>query len=158
MKDTVRLSLNGRSATLEGGDDTSLLWALRTQTDLTGTKYGCGEAMCGACVVVVDGNPVRSCTTNLKAVAGRQVLTVEGLARGGKLHALQQAFIDHGAFQCGYCTPGMLLSAYALLHGNPAPSRAEIVAYMNNNLCRCGAHERILDAVEAAARQMGGRS
>ena len=158
MKDTVRLSLNGRSATLEGDDDTSLLWALRTQTDLTGTKYGCGEAMCGACVVVVDGKPVRSCTTNLKAVGGRQVLTIEGLARGGKLHPLQQAFVDHGAFQCGYCTPGMLLSAYALLHGNPAPSRAEIVAYMNNNLCRCGAHERILDAVEAAARQMGGRS
>ena len=158
MNTTVRFSLNGRPAALEGDDDTTLLWALRTQTDLTGTKYGCGEAQCGACVVVVDGRAVHSCTTRLKAVAGKQVLTVEGLAVGGTLHPLQQAFIDHGAFQCGYCTPGMLLSAYTLLRRNPAPSRAEIAAHLNDHLCRCGAHQRIIDAVAAAARQLGGRS
>lgn len=158
MTDTVRFKLNGKPATLLSEGDSTLLWALRTQTDLTGTKYGCGEAMCGACVVVVDGQAVRSCTASVKSVAGKEVLTIEGLARGGTLHPLQQAFIDHGALQCGYCTPGMLLSAYALLHRNPAPSRADIVAHMNGNLCRCGAHQRIVDAIEAAARQMGGRS
>ena len=158
MTYTVRFRLNGQPATLLGEGDTTLLWALRTQTNLTGTKYGCGEAMCDACVVVVDGQAVRSCTASVKSVAGKEVLTIEGLARGGKLHPLQQAFVDHGAFQCGYCTPGMLLSAYTLLRRNPAPSRAQIVSHMNNNLCRCGAHQRIVDAVEAAARQMGARS
>lgn len=157
MKNTVRFTLNGRPATLAGDDDTTLLWALRTQTEFTGAKYGCGEGLCGACVVVVDGQAARSCTTSLNAAAGKDVLTVEGLARGGKLHPLQQAFVDHGALQCGYCTPGMLLSAYALLQRSPRPSRAEIVAQMNGNLCRCGAHQRIVDAIEAAARQ-GGRT
>lgn len=158
MTDTVRFRLNGEPTTLLSEGDTTLLWALRTQANLTGTKYGCGEAMCGACVVVVDGHAVRSCTASVKSVAGKEVLTIEGLARGGKLHPLQQAFVDHGAFQCGYCTPGMLLSAYTLLRRNPAPSRAQIVSHMNDNLCRCGAHQRIVDAVEAAARQMGARS
>jgi nicotinate dehydrogenase subunit A len=157
MQDTIRFTLNGRPATLVADDDTTLLWALRTQTELTGTKYGCGEGLCGACVVVVDGRAVRSCTTSVRAVTGKQVLTIEGLARGGRLHPLQQAFIDHGALQCGYCTPGMLLSAYALLQRSPAPSRAEIVAQMNDNLCRCGAHQRIVDAIEAVAGR-GGRS
>lgn len=158
MTTTIRFRLNGRPATLEADGDTTLLWALRTQTDLTGTKFGCGEGSCGACVVLVEGRPVRSCTTSAKSVAGKEVLTIEGLAPGGRLHPLQQAFIDHGAFQCGYCTPGMLLAAYALLQRQAAPSRAQIVEHLDGQLCRCGAHQRVVDAVEAAARQLGGRS
>jgi aerobic-type carbon monoxide dehydrogenase small subunit (CoxS/CutS family) len=158
MTTSVRFGLNGRPAVLATDDGTSLLWALRTQAGLTGTKYGCGEGACGACVVLVDGRPVRSCTTALAEVAGKQVLTIEGLADGGRLHPLQQAFVEHGALQCGYCTPGMLLSAHALLQRQPAPTRAEIVAHLNGQLCRCGAHQRIVDAVEAAARERGGRS
>jgi len=131
---------------------------LRTALELTGAKYGCGEGLCGACTVLVDGKAVRSCLTPLKRVAGREVVTIEGLAQGGKLHPLQQAFIDHGAFQCGYCTPGMLLAAQALLKANPGPSRDEIAAHMEHNLCRCGAHQRIVDAVESASRQPGGRT
>lgn len=158
MKTAYRFRVNGRPAVLQTGDETTLLWALRAQLDLTGTKYGCGEGLCGACVVLVNGRPVRSCTTTVKATAGKEVLTVEGLARGGRLHPLQQAFIDHGAVQCGYCTPGMLLSAYALLRRNPSPSRAEIVAALDDNLCRCGAHQRVVDAIEAAARLPRARS
>lgn len=158
MKNAYRFRVNGRPAVLQADGEASLLWALRTQLDLTGTKYGCGEGLCGACVVLVDGRPVRSCTTTVKATAGKDVLTVEGLARGGRLHPLQQAFIEHGAVQCGYCTPGMLLAACALLRRSASPSRADIVAAMDGNLCRCGAHQRIVDAIEAAARQPGARS
>jgi aerobic-type carbon monoxide dehydrogenase small subunit (CoxS/CutS family) len=158
MTTSVRFGLNGHPASLESSGNTSLLWALRTQAGLTGTKYGCGEGACGACVVVVDGRAVRSCTTALEEVAGKEVLTVEGLATGGKLHPLQQAFVDHGALQCGYCTPGMLLSAYALLRERPAATAAEVVAQMNGQLCRCGAHQRIVDAIETAAARMGARS
>ena len=132
-----------------------LLGVLRTDLELTGTKYGCGEGQCGACTVIVAGKAVRSCLTALKQVAGKQVVTIEGLAGNGKLHPLQQAFIDHGALQCGYCTSGMLLQAQAFLSENPKPSRAQILAHMERNLCRCGAHQRIVEAIEAAARQMG---
>lgn len=156
MNKTLRFRLNGRPATLEIDDERSLLWALRTQLELTGTKYGCGEGLCGACTVLVDGKAVRSCLTPVKAVAGKEVLTVEGLARGDVLHPLQQAFVAQGAVQCGYCTPGMLMSAYVLLRRNPRPSRDEIAAHMEPNLCRCGAHQRIVDAIEAAGRQNGG--
>lgn len=158
MRESIRFILNGRPITINIEDDRTLLWALRTDLELTGTKYGCGEGICGACTVIVDGKAVRSCTTSLKHVAGKEVLTIEGLAPVGKLHPLQQAFIDHGALQCGYCTPGMLLAAYALLRGNPKPSRDEIVAHMEHNLCRCGAHQRIVEAIEAAGLQTGGRS
>ena len=156
MNKTLRFRLNGRPATLEIDDESSLLWALRTQLELTGTKYGCGEGLCGACTVLLDGKAVQSCTLPVRAVSGKEVVTVEGLAREGALHPLQQAFIDHGALQCGYCTPGMLMSAAALLRRNPKPSRDEIAAQLEHNLCRCGAHQRILDAVEAAARRPGG--
>ena len=156
MNKTLRFRLNGRPATLEIDDEHSLLWALRTQLELTGTKYGCGEGLCGACTVLVDGKAVRSCVTPVKAVSGKEVLTVEGLARGDVLHPLQQAFVAQGAVQCGYCTPGMLMSAYVLLRRNPRPSRDEIAAHMEHNLCRCGAHQRIVDAIEAAGRQNGG--
>jgi aerobic-type carbon monoxide dehydrogenase small subunit (CoxS/CutS family) len=158
MESSIRFVVNGRAVTLNAEGDRPLLWALRTDLALTGTKYGCGAGLCGACAVIVGDRAVRSCITPLKAVAGKQVVTIEGLARDGKLHPLQQAFIDHGAFQCGYCTPGMLLAAYALLRGNPQPSRAAILAHIDGHLCRCGAQQRIVAAIESAARKLGSRS
>jgi len=152
----VQLVINGKNLNVEADRDMPLLWLLRDELGLTGTKFGCGQALCGACTVLVDGKAVRSCITPVKAVSGKEVLTVEGLARGDVLHPLQQAFIAHGALQCGYCTPGMLMSAYVLLRRRPRPSRDEIAAHMDHNLCRCGAHQRIVDAIEAAGRQTGG--
>ena len=161
MKRKLDFGLNGKPASLDSDDDRLLLWVLRTELDLTGSKYGCGEGICGACTVMLDGKAVRSCKTALKSVAGKEVVTIEGLAAtvargggggaGGSLHPLQQAFIDHGAFQCGYCTSGMLMTAAAFLHDNPKPSRAAIESHMARNLCRCGAHQRIVDAIEAVA-------
>jgi aerobic-type carbon monoxide dehydrogenase small subunit (CoxS/CutS family) len=153
MKSAIQFRLNGQSATLHADDDRMLLWALRTDLGLTGTKYGCGEGLCGACTVVVDGKAMRACSTPLKNVAGKDVVTIEGLSRAGRLHPLQQAFVDHGAFQCGYCTSGMLMSAIALLRETPAPSPETVAARMDRNLCRCGAHQRILAAIEAVATQ-----
>jgi len=158
MKKKIQFGLNGRAVTLDADDEQMLLWVLRTDLALTGTKYGCGEGQCGACTVVVGGKAVRACTTALKHVAGKEVTTIEGLARDGKLHPLQQAFIDHGAFQCGYCTPGMLLEASAFLREHPKPTRQEIMARMERNLCRCGTQQRVLDAIESAAVQMRGAS
>jgi aerobic-type carbon monoxide dehydrogenase small subunit (CoxS/CutS family) len=158
MKRLIRFSLNGKSVALNGDDERTLLWALRTDFALTGAKYGCGQGFCGACTVLVGGKAVRSCLTPIKNVEAMQVVTIEGLARDGKLHPLQQAFIDQGAFQCGYCTSGMLLAAAAFLREMPRPSRAAIVAHMDGNLCRCGAHQRIVAAVESAALRMGGSS
>jgi nicotinate dehydrogenase subunit A len=158
MKILIRFGLNGRPITLNTDADRMLLGVLRTDLELTGTKYGCGEGLCGACTVIVGGKTVRSCNTSLKNVTGKEVVTIEGLARDGKLHPLQQAFIDHGALQCGYCTSGMLLDAYVLLRNNPKPTREAIVAGMERNLCRCGAHQRIVEAIESASRQMGGQS
>jgi nicotinate dehydrogenase subunit A len=158
MASAVRFVLNGRPVTLQANGDRSLLWALRGDLELTGTKYGGGINQCGACTVLVGERAVRSCTTPLGAVAGKRVTTVEGLAREGRLHPLQQAFIEHGALQCGYCTPGMLMSAYALLGTHPRPSRAQIIAAMDPHLCRCGAQQRIITAIESAARKMGGMS
>ena len=158
MKKKIQFGLNGRAVTLDADDEQMLLWVLRTDLALTGTKYGCGEGQCGACTVVVGGKAVHACTTALKHVAGKEVTTIEGLARDGKLHPLQQAFIDHGAFQCGYCTPGMLLEASAFLREHPKPTRQEIMARMERNLCRCGTQQRVLDAIESAAVQMRGAS
>lgn len=158
MKRSIRFGLNGQPITLDTDDDRSLLWVLRTDLELTGTKYGCGEGICGACTVIVGGKAVRSCMTSLKNIQGKEVVTIEGLARDGKLHPLQQAFVDHGALQCGYCTSGMLLNAYAFLREHPKPSRDEIVAHMERNLCRCGAHQRIVAAIESASGQIGGQS
>jgi len=157
MSHAIRFKLNGKAVSLAPGISRTLLWALRTDAGVTSQKYGCGEGFCGACTVLVDGKPVRSCSFPLADAAGKTVMTIEGLAKSGSLHPLQQAFIDHGAFQCGYCTSGMLLTAYALLQENPHPSRDDIVAGLDHNLCRCGAHQRIVDAVRAAAKQMGGR-
>ncbi|MDE2182936.1 MAG: (2Fe-2S)-binding protein [Alphaproteobacteria bacterium] len=155
---SISFNLNGKPVSLPGGDDRTLLWVLRTDAGLTGPKYGCGEGRCGACTVLVDGQPVRSCAYPLSGVAGKRVLTIEGLAKNGTLHPLQQAFIDHGAFQCGYCTSSMLLTAYALLQETPHPTRDDMISRLNNNLCRCGAHLRILDAIEAVSKPMGARS
>jgi len=156
MTETIRFRLNGKPIALETDGARKLLWALRTDLELTGTKYGCGEGLCGACTVIVDGNAVRSCLTPLAAVQGKEVITIEGLARDGKLHPLQEAFAEHGGFQCGYCTPGMILNAYGLLLANPHATREEILQGMEMNLCRCGAHQRIAAAIETVAGGQGG--
>jgi len=158
VKTSIRFRLNGKPTTLDTDGDRTLLWVLRTDLELTGTKYGCGTGLCGACTVIVDGKAVRSCQTPLKEVENHEVLTIEGLARDGRLHPLQQAFIDHGGLQCGYCTPGMIMNAYALLLQGRQPSREAIVAGMEQQLCRCGAHQRIVGAIESASRQMGAKS
>ena len=151
MMRTVSFTLNGKPVQLTVDDERMLLWVLRYDLGLTGTKYGCGEGLCGACTVIVNREAVRSCSTAVKDVAGKQVVTIEGLSRNGQLHALQQAFLKANAFQCGYCTSGMIMNAYALLLKKPRPTRAEIVRAMDDNLCRCGSHTRILEAIETAA-------
>ncbi len=156
MTNPVRFRLNGRPVSLDTDGTRTLLWVLRGDLGLTGTKYGCGEGLCGSCTVVIDGKAERSCQTRLQEVQGKDVVTVEGLAQGDELHPLQKAFAEHGAFQCGYCTPGMLMNAYALLREQPRPSPEAIAKAMEENLCRCGAHKRILAAVESAA-QAGGK-
>ena len=133
-----------------------LLWVLRTDLGLTGTKFGCGEGFCGACTVLIDGEPVRSCQYPLKNVGGKKVLTIEGLAEGERLHPLQEAFLKHDAIQCGYCTPGMVVTAYGLLLMNPRPEENDIKDALEGNLCRCGAHNRIVKAVLDAAGTMEG--
>jgi aerobic-type carbon monoxide dehydrogenase small subunit (CoxS/CutS family) len=155
MKGIVQFKLNGSPVSLDTDDQRMLLWVLRTDLGLTGTKYGCGEGICGACAVVIDGQARRSCLTPLSQVSGADLLTVEGLAKEGHLHPLQQAFIDHGAFQCGYCTSGMLMDAYAMLNGDPRPSRDKIIAQMDHNICRCGAHQRIVAAIEQVVEKTG---
>ena len=156
MRQTTAFTLNGHPASVTTDDERMLLWVLREDLGLTGTKFGCGEALCGACTVIVDGEAVRSCSTALKEVAGKHVMTIEGLSHGGPLHPLQQAFVKHNAFQCGYCTPGMILSAYALLSKTPHPTREETIQHLDANLCRCGSHVRILDAIDEAAVQIDG--
>lgn len=151
MTETIAFTLNGKPVRLEVDGERKLLWVLRGDLGLTGTKAGCGAGLCGSCTVVVDGEAVRSCRLPVSAVRDRQVTTIEGLARDGKLHPLQEAFAEHGALQCGFCTPGMIMTAHAMLLKNPRLTRAEIAAGLEDNLCRCGAHRRILLAVEAAA-------
>lgn len=151
MIETIPFTLNGKSTRLEVDGERKLLWVLRGELGLTGTKFGCGESLCGSCTVVVDGEAVRSCRTAMKDVRGKDVVTIEGLERGGKLHPLQEAFVEHGGMQCGFCTPGQVMSAYALLLKTPRPTREQIVAALDDNLCRCANYQRILDAVESAA-------
>jgi aerobic-type carbon monoxide dehydrogenase small subunit (CoxS/CutS family) len=151
MKETINFRLNGKPVKLEVEGDRKLLWVLRTDLGLTGTKYGCGTSLCGACTVVIDKAAVRSCMTPIRAVQGKAVTTIEGLAKDGKLHPLQAAFAEHGAVQCGFCTPGMIMNAYALLLKNPRLTREGIIAGMENNLCRCSAHKRIVEAIESVS-------
>jgi len=150
MDRTIAFSLNGGHVEVTADDERMLLWVLRGDLDVTSAHYGCGEGLCGACTVLVENDAVRSCVTPLKSVAGKHVLTIEGLGRDG-LHAIQQAFLNHHAFQCGYCTSGMILNAYALLRKTPHPTREQIARHMEDNLCRCGSHGRILDAIQEAA-------
>jgi carbon-monoxide dehydrogenase small subunit len=151
MKKMVQFVLNGKPVQAETEADQSLLWFLRGDMQLTGTKYGCGEGLCGACTVLVDGSAQRACLLDVQSVANKKVTTIEGLAEGDKLHPVQQAFVEHDALQCGYCTPGMILSAVSLLAGNPDASEAEVIDGLDDNLCRCGAHKRIVEAVRAVA-------
>jgi len=156
MKKTIRFKLNGKPETLEIDRDRMLLWVLRTDFELTGTKYGCGEGFCGACTVLVNNEAVRSCQLPAAEIDGKEVITIEGLAADGKLHALQEAFVEHDALQCGFCTPGMILTAYSLLLKNPKPTRKDIIEGLEENLCRCGAHTRIIQAIQTAAQNMKG--
>ncbi len=156
MEETIRFKLNDKETELVTDPNQILLWVLRNHFGLTGTKFGCGIGFCGACTVLIDNEPVRSCMTPVSDVAGKSVVTIEGLAEGDKLHPVQQAFIDHDALQCGYCTSGMIMTAAGMLGRNPSPTRDEIISGMEDNLCRCGAHTRIIDAVADAARVMKG--
>jgi aerobic-type carbon monoxide dehydrogenase small subunit (CoxS/CutS family) len=156
MIEQVQFKLNGKPVKLMVESDRKLLWVLRTDLALTGTKYGCGESFCGACTVLVNHEAVRSCQTAVKEVQGKEVVTIEGLASKDKLHPLQKAFAEHDAMQCGYCTPGMIMNAYSFLRKNPEPSEKEIIENMNDNLCRCGAHNRIIKAIQSAAKEMKG--
>jgi aerobic-type carbon monoxide dehydrogenase small subunit (CoxS/CutS family) len=151
MKETVTFRLNGNPKSLEVEGNRMLLWVLRTDLGLTGTKFGCGESVCGACTVVVGKEAVRSCQVPIRDVRGKDVTTIEGLAKDGRLHPLQEKFMELGAFQCGFCTSGMLMSAYALLLKDPKPTRSEIIAAMEDNLCRCGTYRRILQAIETVS-------
>jgi aerobic-type carbon monoxide dehydrogenase small subunit (CoxS/CutS family) len=157
MQKTVSFRLNEKPVQFQVDSERTLLWVLRTDLALTGTKYGCGISECGACTVLINDRAVRSCTTGIGAVEGKTVTTIEGLAKNGELHPLQKAFMAHDALQCGFCTSGMILTAYSFLRTHATPTRAEIIAGMDKNLCRCGAHVRIVEAIlEAAAAMKGG--
>jgi aerobic-type carbon monoxide dehydrogenase small subunit (CoxS/CutS family) len=156
MIDIIRFKLNHKPLELKGDEERKLLWVLRSDLGVTGPKYGCGEGLCGACTVLINNKATRSCQVPVKEIKGKEVITIEGLARNGKLHPLQKAFMDHNALQCGFCTSGMILNAYSLLLEKPRPTEAEIIEGMNDNLCRCGAHIRIIQAIQSAAMEMRG--
>ncbi len=152
MANSLEIEVNGKKYPVRYDADTPLLYVLRDELGLTGSKYGCGEGQCGACTVLIDGAPRKSCQIAVSAAAGKPITTIEGLEKDGHLHPVQQAFLDAGAFQCAYCTPGMIMSSVGLLQGNANPSPAEIVQFLQGNICRCGAHPRIVDAVRQAAK------
>ena len=156
---TISLRVNGKSVSAEVEARTLLVELLRERLGLTGTHVGCDTTYCGACTVLVDNKPVRSCVYPVRNANGREVRTIEGLSKNGELHPLQKAFVEHDALQCGFCTPGMILTAYSLLRENPQPTREEIIQGMDDNFCRCGGYHRIIQAIEAAAQTMrkGGR-
>ncbi|HTQ11828.1 MAG TPA: (2Fe-2S)-binding protein [Fimbriimonadaceae bacterium] len=153
----ITLDVNGVKRRVDAPPETSLLEVLRDDLGLTGTKYGCGESQCGACTVLVDGESVHSCVTQLSEVAGKPILTIEGITKDGKLHPLQQAFLDEGAMQCGYCVTGMIMAAYSLLKAKPHPSEAEIAEHMNGNVCRCGGYPRMVAAIKRASGMIDDR-
>jgi aerobic-type carbon monoxide dehydrogenase small subunit (CoxS/CutS family) len=156
MKKIINFKLNGKPVSLDVESERKLIWVLRVDLGLTGTKYGCGESYCGSCTVIVNNNAERSCQLTIQDVQDKDVITIEGLLKGEELHPLQKAFIENDALQCGYCTPGMIMNAYSFLKKNPKPSIQDIKAGMEDNLCRCGAHKRILSAVQSAAKEMKG--
>lgn len=154
MTELVKFNLNGKPVELVADSDRMLLWVLRTDLEMTGTKYGCGEGYCGSCTVIIDNKPVRSCSTSLKDVKGKRVVTIEGLMKNDQPHPIQKAFMEHDALQCGYCTPGMIMNTFGFLQDNHNPTVAEITEAMEDNLCRCGAHTRIIKAIQTAAKEM----
>jgi aerobic-type carbon monoxide dehydrogenase small subunit (CoxS/CutS family) len=154
MIETIEFTLNQKFQRLEVDGERKLLWVLRSDLGLTGTKYGCGKGICGACTVLINQRAFRSCQVSVGEIRGKEIITIEGLSQNGQLHPLQKAFIEHDALQCGFCTPGMILNAYSLLIEKPEATEAEILRGMNDNLCRCGAHQRILQAIQSAAREM----
>ena len=156
MEETIKFQLNGKKTEAQIDPTQTLLWVLRNHFGLTGTKFGCGMGFCGACTVLIDNEPVRSCQLSVGEAAGKNIVTVEGLAVDGKLHPIQKAFVEHDALQCGFCTPGMIMNAAGLLIKNPSPSVLQIKEGMENNLCRCGAHMRIIEAVQTASKEMKG--
>ena len=158
MPAAIDFNLNGQPVRVSAAADRNLLWVLRTDLGLTGPKFGCGISQCGACTVLVDGRAVRSCSVPVSSVKGKIVLTIEGLSAEGRLHPVQEAFIAHDALQCGFCTSGMILTACDFLRRHPKPTRDEVIAGMDDNLCRCGAHVRIIDAIIEAAAVMGERA
>jgi aerobic-type carbon monoxide dehydrogenase small subunit (CoxS/CutS family) len=149
---TIHLAINDKSYSVDTDPQTSLLTVLRESLDLTGSKYGCGEGQCGACTVLIDGKAQRSCITRVGSVSGKQITTIEGLAKGDRLHPVQQAFLDEDAMQCAYCTSGMIMSAVALLQKNAGPDEKEIIDFMDGNICRCGTYSRIVRAIQRAAK------
>ena len=156
MKQSISFKLNGQPISVDVTGEESLLTVIRSYLDQTGTKYGCGMGHCGACTVLIDKEPIRACMIYVEDVAGKEILTIEGLATNGTLHPVQKAFVSHDALQCGFCTPGMIMNAYGLLIRNPEPTREEIISGMEENLCRCGSYNRIVDAIQTAAKEMKG--
>jgi aerobic-type carbon monoxide dehydrogenase small subunit (CoxS/CutS family) len=156
MSESISFKLNDKPVGLDVDGERTLLWVLRTDLGLTGTKFGCGEGHCGSCTVLVNKVAVRSCLLKVKNVKNKEVVTIEGLAKEGKLHPLQKAFIEHDALQCAFCTPGMILTGAAMLNTNTQLTREQIIRGMENNFCRCGAHTRIIDAIQSAAAEMHG--
>lgn len=156
MEEIIRFTLNGKKQEVKIDASQTLLWVLRNHFGLTGTKFGCGTGFCGACTVIINKEAVRSCMLPVSDIAGKEIITIEGLAENGRLHPVQNAFIEHDALQCGYCTPGMVMTAVALLMKNLSPSRQQIIDGMEDNLCRCGAHTRIIDAVQTASKGIKG--
>jgi aerobic-type carbon monoxide dehydrogenase small subunit (CoxS/CutS family) len=154
MPKAIEIEVNGKRYPVQYDPETPLLYVLRDELGLTGSKYGCGEGQCGACTVLLGGAPRRSCQIPASAAVGKPVTTIEGLEKDGRLHPVQQAFLDAGAFQCAYCSPGMIMSSVGLLQSNANPSSAEIVQFLQGNICRCGTHPRIVDAVHQAAKAM----
>ena len=156
MDENISFKLNGKDVSINTDSSRKLLWVLRTDFGLTGTKFSCGNGHCGACTVILGNKAVRSCTVPLQIVRGKEVLTIEGLAKNGQLHPVQEAFVKHDALQCGFCAPGMIMTAYGLLLRNPEPTTQDIINGMEKSLCRCGAHVRIIRAIESAAAEMKG--
>lgn len=156
MEETIRFELNGKKTEMLVDPDRTLLWVLRYKLGLTGTKYGCGMGFCGACTVLLNQEAVRSCMLPVSDAANKKIVTIEGLSGNGSLHPVQKAFLDNDALQCGYCTPGMIMNAVGLLLKNPEPSRQDIITGMEGNLCRCGAHVRIIKAIQTAGKEMKG--
>jgi aerobic-type carbon monoxide dehydrogenase small subunit (CoxS/CutS family) len=154
MEKKISFILNGKETEITIDPTLTLLWVLRDQFGLTGSKYGCGQGLCGACTVLVNSEAVRSCIIPVREIEGMEIVTIEGLSSDGLLHPLQKAFTEQDALQCGYCTPGMIMNAYGLLLNNPEPTRQEVIEGMNGNLCRCGAHIRIIEAIQIAGQEM----